>query len=65
MRHDQARRVALGSTPDINATLLSSALPERPAPRWQVTGLGEVPALPTSPGTGASAVRVMEVLLSE
>ncbi|KAH8984270.1 ARM repeat-containing protein [Lactarius akahatsu] len=54
-RHERARRVALGSAPDISATLPSSALPERPVPRRRVTGLGEVPAPPTSSGTGSSA----------
>ncbi len=53
-RHERARRVALGSAPDISSTLPSSALPERPVPRRRVTGLGEVPAPPTSSGTGAS-----------
>ncbi|KAI0294591.1 vacuolar protein 14 C-terminal Fig4p binding-domain-containing protein [Multifurca ochricompacta] len=45
-RHERARRAALGSAPDISATLPSSALPERPAPRRRVTGLGEVPGPP-------------------
>ena len=54
-RHERARRVALGSAPDISATLPSSALPERPVPRRRVTGLGEVPAPPTSSGTSASS----------
>ncbi|KAH9036056.1 ARM repeat-containing protein [Lactarius deliciosus] len=54
-RHERARRVALGSAPDISATLPSSALPERPVPRRRVTGLGEVPAPPTSSATGSSA----------
>lgn len=55
-RHERARRTALGSAPDISATLPSSALPERPAARRRVTGLGEVPAPPSSgsSGTGGS-----------
>jgi vacuole morphology and inheritance protein 14 len=56
-RHERARRIALGSAPDISATLPSSALPERPATRRRVTGLGEVPAPPSSgsSGTGSNA----------
>ncbi|KAH9055609.1 ARM repeat-containing protein [Lactarius vividus] len=48
-RHERARRVALGSAPDISATLPSSALPERPVPRRRFR------RHPTSSGTGSSA----------
>jgi vacuole morphology and inheritance protein 14 len=51
-RHERARRAALGSAPDVSATLPSSALPERPVARRRVTGLGEVPAPSTSLAQG-------------
>jgi vacuole morphology and inheritance protein 14 len=54
-RHERARRAALGSAPDVSATLPSSVLPERPFARRRVTGLGEVPAPSTSLAQGVGA----------
>ncbi|KAH9983574.1 ARM repeat-containing protein [Russula compacta] len=54
-RHERARRAALGSAPDISSTLPSSAIPDRPTARRRVTGVGEVPAPPTSSGSSVSA----------
>ncbi|KAI0287644.1 vacuolar protein 14 C-terminal Fig4p binding-domain-containing protein [Russula brevipes] len=54
-RHERARRAALGSAPDISSTLPSSAIPERPVARRRVTGVGEVPAPPTSSGSSVGA----------
>ncbi|KAF8260639.1 armadillo-type protein [Lactarius quietus] len=55
-RHERARRVALGSAPDISATLPSSALPERPPARrrhWLVGAGSSAAAGPSNGRPGA------------